>query len=91
MEIIKDLIKSPLFQDKECRIIILPEITKVLRGVLERSQTMTLQRNGSTASSTESRKLLVTCTGTLGDVLDELYKVSEGNEKEDVENPGIFK
>ena len=91
MEIIKDLIKSPLFQDKDCRIIILPEITKVLKGVLERSQTMTLQRNGSTASSTESRKLLVTCTGTLGDVLDELYKVSEGNQKEDVENPGIFK
>ena len=91
MEIIKDLIKSSLFQDKECRIIILPEITKVLRGVLERSQTMTLQRNGSTASSTESRKLLVMCTGTLGDVLDELYKVSEGNQKEDVENPGIFK
>ena len=90
MEIIKDLIKSPLFQDKECRIIILPEITKVLKGVLERSQTMTLQRNGSTASSTESRKLLVTCTGTLGDVLDELYKVSEGNQKEDAESPGNF-
>ena len=88
MEIIKDLIKSPIFEDRECRIIILPEITKVLKGVLERSQTMTLRRNGSTSSSTESRKLLVMCTSTLGEVLDALYKVSSGNQKEDTENPG---
>ena len=51
---------------------------------------MTLRRNGSTSSSTESRKLLVMCTSTLGEVLDALYKVNAQNQKEDTDNPGNF-
>ena len=89
MDIIKDLIQSQIFQDRECRIIILPEITKELKGILERSQTMTLCRNGSTTSATESRKLLEQCTKTLGDVLDALHKVNnKGKHKGDIENQG---
>ena len=90
MDIIKDLIKSQIFEESECRLIILPEITKELKEILERSQTMTLRRhtNGSTNSVTESRKLLVMCTSTLGDVLDALYKINEGKTKEDGSNEG---
>ena len=92
MDIIKDLIKSQIFEESECRLIILPEITKELKEILERSQTMTLRRhtNGSTNSVTESRKLLVMCTSTLGDVLDALYKINEGKTKEDGSNEGKF-
>ena len=92
MEITKDLIQSQIFEDSECRMVILPEITKQLKEILDRSQSNTLRRgrgSGSTAQVIGSRKLLVSCTSTLGDVLDVLYKINiEGNISNDSVNEG---
>ena len=64
--VIQDLIRSDIFQESECRLIILPQITHELKDILERSQDMTKQENhnGSTAFVSANRGLVELCTKT---------------------------
>ena len=82
LDVIKELIRSDIFKDRDCRLILLPQITHELRQILERCQNTTLRRNIAVAGKKDTERV-EQCTSTLGEVLDVLYAISreKGAEK----------